>query len=860
MSNPDAVNPPTLSLDANPTTVDAEGNFTSAVVEFVETDGLSGVTFTIRADGEIPEEGIEFILNSDANLFDYVSYLTQDRLPSTVGGQSLGAYYDENGIPTGIRLRIERPTMTVNLERANRNARSNFQHDTEQFYDLFEGLETDGIEEVNFFIQSGEGYEVASEAGTTEITYYDSVADVPPPSAADIIPEVGLTISETELLESEGTETTLTFTLSQPPPAEGVTVSVNSEDELVIGSVLGQFDVLNAEIDGGNFPIPNSSESGFLFTITEQTATITLSVFDELSVIDNPLTVQEGILDLTFNVLPQAGYTVDPDASSINLTIADNPDSKIQVSLTGFTEADEESTDLVESESTVSIHTFSLSSPPPEEGLTVSVGTESLDDFDLDSVDVTGGTINNLREDGFDLTITERQATIALSVLDDGLEEGGETATFTLESSGAYEINQAAAAVTFGLADTPDQVVGVSEELEGNDTLTDANGLSLSTLTPTVSISGALNAFGSPDETPARWLGFAEDVDFYSVALEADQTVTFDIDGEAQVFNDSLLVYPSLDGLTQTPDTELRLFDADGNELAANNDGAASDEVFSRDPFLAFTASEAGTYYVGVSQLGNRNYDPFTVRSGSGWTFPEVGVFYGDYELTATLIEGNNGQPPTDGDITGTDAADTLIGDTTANTINALGGDDTVAGDLGDDIITGSGGDDILRGDLNDRTTQDDGIGGNDIIFGGEGSDRIGGKSGNDILSGDAGDDFIWGDAGDDIIMGVTGDDILVGDNFSGGSGSDLFVFGNGDGTDTILDFEVGSDRIGLVEGELTFGDLTITQDGRNTLLGIADSGEVIAKLHNVQASALTESSFAVVPDVSNPEEAMALI
>ncbi|MEL6351882.1 MAG: hypothetical protein AAFR58_08960 [Cyanobacteria bacterium J06627_28] len=213
-----------------------------------------------------------------------------------------------------------------------------------------------------------------------------------------------------------------------------------------------------------------------------------------------------------------------------------------------------------------------------------------------------------------------------------------------------------------------------------------------------------------------------------------------------------------------------------------------------------------------------------------------------------------------DFDIEGTDAADELIGDDTNNNINALGGDDTVAGGLGDDLILGGDGDDVLRGDRNSRATQDGEAGGNDIIFGGEGNDRIGGKAGNDILSGDAGDDFIWGDDGDDIIMGVTGNDTLVGDNFSDGSGKDLFVFGNGDGTDTIVDFEVGTDRIGLVEGELAFADLTITQAGRNTLLGVASSGETIAILHNVQASALIESSFAVVPDVSNPQEALMLI
>ncbi|MBE9064667.1 hypothetical protein IQ256_27330 [cf. Phormidesmis sp. LEGE 11477] len=235
-----------------------------------------------------------------------------------------------------------------------------------------------------------------------------------------------------------------------------------------------------------------------------------------------------------------------------------------------------------------------------------------------------------------------------------------------------------------------------------------------------------------------------------------------------------------------------------------------------------------------------------------------AGTDMGDVRIDADLIEFVIDPPPFN-QILGTEAGESLIGESGNDLIDALGGDDTVAGGLGDDIILGGEGDDVLRGDANSRSPQDGEAGGNDIIFGGEGSDRIGGKSGNDILSGDAGDDFIWGDDGDDIIMGGTGNDVLVGDNFSDGSGSDLFVFGNGDGMDTILDFEVGTDRIGLVEGELTFVELTITQDGRNTLLGVADSREVLAVLNNVQASMLRESDFSTVPDMSNPEEALAL-
>ncbi|MDV3347327.1 TIGR03118 family protein [Leptothoe sp. LEGE 181152] len=201
----------------------------------------------------------------------------------------------------------------------------------------------------------------------------------------------------------------------------------------------------------------------------------------------------------------------------------------------------------------------------------------------------------------------------------------------------------------------------------------------------------------------------------------------------------------------------------------------------------------------------------------------------------------------------------TLVGGDADDTLDAGGGDDTVAGESGNDIITGGGGDDVLRGDRNSRDAQTGEPGGNDIIFGGDGNDRIGGKSGNDILSGDAGDDYIWGDAGDDILMGVTGNDILVGDNDSGGSGSDLFVFGNGDGTDTILDFEVGVDRIGLVEGELVFADLSLTQDGDNTLLGVTSTGETLAVLQNVQASALGANSFEIVPDISDPSGGLSL-
>ena len=76
------------------------------------------------------------------------------------------------------------------------------------------------------------------------------------------------------------------------------------------------------------------------------------------------------------------------------------------MTLTASTATDPDSTTSIESKGTVSVHTFRLSAPPPEAGLTVSVRADSLTDFELDAIEeVAGGTLANLNTDGFDFTI-----------------------------------------------------------------------------------------------------------------------------------------------------------------------------------------------------------------------------------------------------------------------------------------------------------------------------------------------------------------------------------------------------------------------------------------------------------------------
>ena len=85
---------------------------------------------------------------------------------------------------------------------------------------------------------------------------------------------------------------------------------------------------------------------------------------------------------------------------------------------------------------------------------------------------------------------------------------------------------------------------------------------------------------------------------------------------------------------------------------------------------------------------------------------------------------------------------------------------------------------------------------GEDRLDGGNGDGGLRGLSGHDRLDGGRGADLLDGGAGTDILIGGAGDDRLA-----GGLGGDLFVFGRGGGTDTILDFDLVTDRLLLLDG-----------------------------------------------------------
>ncbi|MEM1279855.1 MAG: calcium-binding protein, partial [Cyanobacteria bacterium P01_H01_bin.152] len=190
-------------------------------------------------------------------------------------------------------------------------------------------------------------------------------------------------------------------------------------------------------------------------------------------------------------------------------------------------------------------------------------------------------------------------------------------------------------------------------------------------------------------------------------------------------------------------------------------------------------------------------------------------------------------------DLQGDAASNVLVGtDPQDVTIVGGAGDDTVAGHLGHDLILGEAGQDIVRGDLNFRPPGGP-VGGDDLMFGGDGDDRLGGKGGNDWLVGGLGNDAMWGDHGSDVLYGGLGDDTLTGDDFSGGTGDDLFVLAPGDGTDTITDFGNGNDRILLLDC-LTFEQLTLQTVNGDTQIAFGTETLAIVK----GRTDLTEGDF----------------
>ncbi|MEG3987650.1 calcium-binding protein [Microcoleus sp. S28C3] len=193
----------------------------------------------------------------------------------------------------------------------------------------------------------------------------------------------------------------------------------------------------------------------------------------------------------------------------------------------------------------------------------------------------------------------------------------------------------------------------------------------------------------------------------------------------------------------------------------------------------------------------------------------------------------------------GTDGDDTLGGDSSDDVLSGKKGNDLIFGFNGNDWINANQGNDLINGGFDDDTLYGGkgidtitGSDGGDIIFGNRGDDVLDGSTGNDTLRGGKGNDTIIGGDGDDFLFGEEGDDTLI-----GGNGSDRFFLSSNSGIDIILDFEDGKDLLSL-GNNLTFSQLSITQENSATFIRLSATGEILAALNGVTASAIGAANF----------------
>lgn len=284
-----------------------------------------------------------------------------------------------------------------------------------------------------------------------------------------------------------------------------------------------------------------------------------------------------------------------------------------------------------------------------------------------------------------------------------------------------------------------------------------------------------------------------------------------------------------------------------GNELFFSADnGETGNELFKLT--VEDLSSETRIFITGSQDLDN-----FTGSDRS-----EVLKAFGGND-TITGGGGNDTLNGGDGDdsLTGAADNDSLFGGNGNDTLHSGDGKDTLNGGSGNDRLTSFAGNDSLFGaNGNDTLHSGDGAdtlnggggsdslaagAGDDILAGGKNNDVLNGDSGKDTLSGDNGEDRLFGGADNDSLIGGNGNDFLDGgighDTLNGSNGDDLFVLRAGAGRDTIIDFKLNSDRLGLADG-LQFESLAFS--GSDILSG----GEVLASLNGVDTEQLTAVQF----------------
>ncbi|MBD2293313.1 hypothetical protein H6G06_07390 [Anabaena sphaerica FACHB-251] len=380
-------------------------------------------------------------------------------------------------------------------------------------------------------------------------------------------------------------------------------------------------------------------------------------------------------------------------------------------------------------------------------------------------------------------------------------------------------VNQGTNTIKFGVADTGDQIYD--------------SGLFIANLTTSNIDTGngsgvLLNIEGTSGNDTLSSSDTSADLDEFFDAGDGDDDI------DAGDGDDFISPGPGNDTVNAGPGNDIIIGDGQSTDDNQIDGGLGFDKVVFNGSFNTFNVTVIDIENL-IIQVGT-NSDILTNVEELQFDDQTIAV----ESLVETPVD-NPGEL-----ITGTPGADVLTGGVDFNAIN-----DTVFTGAGDDevdvpfggsqagnnrIFTGSGADIIDVGD-------------GDRSFGGSGDDEIDATDATGYrLSGGAGNDIFYLGA-DGRALGGEGDDQFYvqeggGNIIAGGEGADQFWILTGDlpgAANTILDFAMGTDVLGIAGQGAGFDFTALTLSGNSIMIGAT----TIATLNGVDTTSLTAANFA---------------
>ncbi|MEM9816736.1 MAG: hypothetical protein AAF827_10095, partial [Cyanobacteria bacterium P01_D01_bin.6] len=421
------------------------------------------VTFDVT--GDIPADGLVVQLQGPPRaIAEFDVNATNPRLPEdetvvegvvVTGGNVVGT--DE--VAGSLFLRITEPTATVTVP-------------------VFDDGPGEGTEVLPFELIDGEAYEVDPAASSVEVTIEDGT------TGGGDAPVLSFTATPEVLNEAEGTALTLNFSVEGDFPEEGVVVRFD-ENFFDTGDQIdfNVFELENLEFFDFEETAPGLFTVDYLLSAPE--GSLTTAVFDD-NVAEADFIYNPSILPI-----PDANYTINPDASSVSILVidgvegvggpvvslaVDNPDvnegDALTITLTADGELPEGGIEvLIDSDTGAAIGEF------------ITIDENGIPNATLTGIE--GLPAPNGDASGFTVTMVENTATISIdSIFDDGPTEGPEVFEFSVADGENYDIDPATNAITITLNDGGEDAVfevesGVTSVFLDLPLLEEAAGLTL---------------------------------------------------------------------------------------------------------------------------------------------------------------------------------------------------------------------------------------------------------------------------------------------------------------------------------------------------------------------------------------------